>query len=237
MNINIPAAARRLVASRFFLACIVLLSVLLTGRASLTPGGGVGFERRPHFTGERADACLPCHSGEDIESGADGPHGKLSNPAAPYSKEACESCHGAGSFHVSRAHGGRGFPGLLRFGRGSGFSSRREQVQACLACHENDKSGAPLIGFTKSDHDINPIICSDCHTVHTAPRQMSDPSAQTGACTRCHGQQKVGHPKRNVNPPGLNRQKCSTCHDVHPREGRNVGTIESVVARARLRKG
>jgi len=220
--------ARRLIASRFFLACIFLLAVLWAGSAALTQRGGVGFERRPHFTGKGMEACLPCHSGTAIESVASGPHGDRSNPATPYGQEGCESCHGAGSFHVSRAYGGRGLPELLRFGTGAGCSSRETQLGACLACHENEKQGASLIGFTTSVHDMEAINCSQCHAVHTESAPMDDPVRQAGVCMRCHVGLKEGHPLRDARASPSKRIKCSACHDVHPGVKRDAGIINRV---------
>jgi len=206
---------------RSLLALMSLLVVLGAGSAVSLWDGSVGAIRKPNFTGEGAGACLPCHFGESMQAVAAGPHGNHANPATPYSREGCESCHGPGSFHVSRAHGGSGFPALLRFGRGAGFSNRQEQLDACRECHEDEKSGAPLIGFTGSVHDMKPVNCSRCHTVHTLSRPESEAGSQAWVCVDCHRKQKGGHPspatRDSRQPP------CSICHDVHPAAGKRAG--------------
>jgi predicted CXXCH cytochrome family protein len=206
-------------------ADVCLLPVLVLFSLAVPPGnasaeqwwrGGVGFSRQPHFTADGATDCLSCHFGEKMQAIAASPHGNSANPASPYSKAGCESCHGPGSFHVSRAHGGKGFPELLRFGRGSGFSSRQQQLTACLACHENPDSGAPLIGFTGSVHDLSPVNCSRCHEAHTHPQPLDTAAHQAGICFACHRKQKEQHPLLGQEPVDFGTLPCSKCHDVHP---------------------
>jgi len=224
MKSGLPAIARGFVTYRSLLAFLLLLVVLGASNAESLWDGGVGAIRKPNITGEGAGACLPCHFGESMQALAAGPHGNHANPATPYSKEGCESCHGPGSFHVSRAHGGTGSPALIRFGRGAGFSSRQEQLDACRACHEDGKSGAPLIGFTGSVHDMKSVNCSRCHTVHVRSGPVSDAAGQASACVDCHRRQKDGHPSPAPATGDFRQLPCSSCHDVHPSTGERAGT-------------
>lgn len=198
-------------------ALVVLANLLISGGVlAQHPWNGVGAVRQPKFTAEGVEACLSCHFGEKMQAIAASPHGNSANPATPYSRMGCESCHGPGSFHVSRAHGGKGFPELLRFGRGSGFSGRQQQLDACLVCHEDDQSGAPVIGFTNSVHDMSSINCSRCHEVHTHSESISDTAHQAGTCFSCHRRQKKEHPLPGGKPVDFATKSCSNCHDVHP---------------------
>lgn len=198
-------------------ALMVLANLLISsGVLAQHPRNGIGAVRQPRFTAEGVEACLPCHFGEKMQAIAASPHGNSANAASPYSKEGCEACHGPGSFHVSRAHGGKGFPELLRFGRGAGFSSRQQQLDACLACHENPYSAAPLIGFTGSVHDLSPVNCSRCHEVHAQSQPLGAAAYQAGICFGCHRKQKDRHPLTGHEPVDFEALSCSKCHNVHP---------------------
>ena len=60
------------------------------------------------FSAGGTEQCLTCHAGDNMTIMAETPHGNTDNPHSPYSKQGCESCHGPGSVHISRAGGGAG---------------------------------------------------------------------------------------------------------------------------------
>jgi len=70
------------------------------------------------FTAEGAERCLNCHAGERMTIMAETAHGNSQDPHTPFAKQGCESCHGPGSLHVSRARGGRGFPAMITLAAG-----------------------------------------------------------------------------------------------------------------------
>lgn len=171
--------------------------------------------RTPKLTSEGDESCLRCHSSEIMRAVAGSIHGNKENPNTPLARHGCETCHGAGSIHISRAHGGRGFPPLTEFGRSSRAAPREQQLQACLACHDHPESGKRVIVFYGSAHDRGTINCSTCHQVHSAKDPMKDRAQQQATCFRCHRQMKENHPpvrKREVN---FDRVSCSACHKVH----------------------
>ena len=174
--------------------------------------------RTPSYTLDGAEGCLRCHSGEKMRNMEKSVHGDADNPATPAASHGCESCHGAGSVHVSRAHGGRGFPPLTRFGRGSGTAPREEQLQACLACHAGPGDGARQIAFAATVHDRGSINCSTCHTVHAETDPMSERQRQSETCFRCHRRIQSEHPQMRGRGVDLDRFACSMCHKLHRSE-------------------
>jgi DmsE family decaheme c-type cytochrome len=175
----------------------------------------VGAKRTPKYTGEDSGTCLRCHSGEKMHAIAASPHGKLDKPDSPLPSRGCESCHGPGSFHVSRAHGGRGFPRMITFGRGSSVASREQQLEACLACHEEGIGEIDAIIWWGSIHDRGNFNCSSCHLIHTEFDPIKEKEQQDKTCFRCHRKQKTGHPKFEDKSIDFDALSCWTCHDVH----------------------
>ena len=109
------------------------------------------------FTEQGTERCLDCHGGEKMTVVAESAHGNLDNPHSPYAQQGCESCHGKGSLHVSRARGGAGFPALIRFKRRG--SSVEEQNSACLDCHAEDMGALEGIAWKGSLHDTGRMTC------------------------------------------------------------------------------
>lgn len=171
--------------------------------------------RTPSFTEEGTESCLRCHSGDKIKAIQASPHGDGDNPHSPAAQHGCETCHGPGSIHISRAHGGRGFPPLTSFGRGSSSSPREEQLGACLQCHSGNEAGVEDIGFVGSAHDRRTINCSTCHKAHVDPDPMRDRAQQATTCYRCHRRQKEEHPRFEDKAIDFDTLSCWTCHDVH----------------------
>jgi len=172
-------------------------------------------KRTPSYSEEGAAACLRCHSGPEMRAVQAGPHFNIRNPGAPAAHHYCESCHGPGSIHISRAHGGRGFPPLTGFGRGEGTAPREQQLAACMQCHGMSGEVRTAIGFYGSPHDRGSINCSTCHAVHVETDPIREREGQAAICYRCHGRMKSGHPRFEAESMNVDILPCSACHDVH----------------------
>ncbi len=175
-----------------------------------------GADRMPLYTADGTSACLTCHSGEKMQAMQDGPHGVHETLATPMGEKGCESCHGPGSFHVSRAHGGRGFPNMINFGAGEHSAPRDVQLNSCLECHQEARGEAHKITFTGSPHDTTEIVCASCHAGHVVTDPIiDDMGAQAENCYSCHEDMKTGHNPFAGKSIDLSLLSCSTCHDVH----------------------
>lgn len=185
-------------------------------------------KRTAVFTELGTQDCLRCHSGEKMHAVQAGAHGNTENSRTPAAQQGCESCHGPGSIHISRAHGGRGFPPLITFGRGANVSSRDEQIHVCMACHAQQGTATEVISFVGSPHDQRTINCSTCHKVHVASDPMRDHEKQMTNCRRCHRRQIEEHPRFESKSIDFDKLSCGTCHDVHiavVEDGQGLDTI------------
>jgi len=164
------------------------------------------------FTAGGTQRCLDCHGGESMEVMAETPHGNVDDPHTPFAKQGCESCHGPGSLHVSRAAGGAGFPVLLRF-NDEGVVA--EQTAACIGCHANDMGDLLGMEWTGSEHDTNEITCINCHQLHSTESPLADRTTQRETCAGCHEEQIAAHPTFADKGIIFDKLSCFDCHDVH----------------------
>ena len=171
--------------------------------------------REQVYTEKGAEACLHCHSGDRMRAIQNSAHGNMENMFAPLASQGCEACHGPGSIHISRAHGGAGFPKMIDFGRGSKFSARDIQIEACLACHHEEGGGKSVIEWHSSSHNRKNINCSTCHEIHVETDPMSDADKQVKACSRCHRKDLQQHDHFEDKDIEFDSLSCGTCHNVH----------------------
>ena len=196
-----------------FLLCLAISLFALTVSAEETADTRTHV-RTPHYSEEGAESCLRCHAGGEMRAIQDGPHFNLQNPGAPAAHHYCESCHGPGSIHISRAHGGRGFPPLIEFGRGKDKSPRDTQIAACSYCHDGANGSKPVV-FEGTVHDRLMINCSSCHQAHVREDPVMVRGSQAGVCLTCHKKQANEHPQVGKRVPDFDRMGCAGCHRVH----------------------
>jgi DmsE family decaheme c-type cytochrome len=194
----------------------ITLVVLLMAGWSSAGAQQTGSIPAAKFTEQGTERCLDCHGGEQMTLIADSPHGDVSNPHTPYAQRGCESCHGKGSLHVSRARGGAGFPELIQFKR-RGASVQR-QNEACLNCHMTDMDELEGMAWAGSLHDTGRMTCGTCHTIHVAENLMAVKSEQEKNCAGCHEEQIAAHPKFEDKGIVFDKLTCGSCHDVHQLE-------------------
>lgn len=161
------------------------------------------------YTAEGVEGCIRCHAGVRMTLMAKTVHGNKENPHTPYAVHGCESCHGPGSLHVSRARGGVGFPALLAFRQ---WESTELHNEACMRCHGKDMGELSGMTWKGSLHQTRGMTCVYCHQSHVASDKMKDQKLQKERCSKCHSSKIAAH--KEVDEP-LETTKCSACHDVH----------------------
>ncbi|CUJ83187.1 cytochrome c nitrite reductase pentaheme subunit [Ruegeria denitrificans] len=195
------------------IAAVVIVILTLGVIANRTQAQSARNLPEARYTGGGPEACLTCHGGPHMTLMADTPHGDARDPHTPYGQESCESCHGPGSFHVSSARGGIGFPPLNDFryvGR-----PLQGQFSSCLGCHEKTNGARVGIGWVGRAHDNSGMSCSSCHEVHTTENLLADVTQQQNLCASCHGFGNTKHAGFEKNGIRLEILKCSTCHNPH----------------------
>jgi DmsE family decaheme c-type cytochrome len=206
--------------------CVLSLSFCMP-LAAQEPDAAAPVKRISSYTQDGAEACLRCHSGEKMRAIEKSVHGDMENMYTPLATQGCEACHGPGSIHVSRAHGGAGFPKMVDFGRGGKYSPREIQIETCLACHQGEKGGASAIEWHGSSHNRKSINCTTCHTVHVETEPMHDADLQVARCSRCHRKDIEKHKQFEEVNIDFESLSCGTCHNVHQAFDREERHAES----------
>ena len=170
--------------------------------------------RNPSFTEEGSGSCYVCHAGENMRAMNESVHGNPDNPLSPAALHECESCHGPGSIHISRAHGGRGFPPLIVFGYGDEAAPRSTQISACLYCHDGDDGTKPVT-WEGTVHDRMIVKGTGCHRAHVRQDPVMERASQAEVCLHCHKTTRDGHPQVGKRVPDFSRMGCAGCHRVH----------------------
>ena len=201
--------ANRLLVAVALIIAVPFLVILVRG----TQAQSVRDLPKAKYTDGGPEACLTCHGGPQMTIIAETPHGNASNPHTPYAQQGCESCHGPGSFHVSSARGGKGFPPLNDF-KYVGWP-KEGQFDTCLGCHAKTSGDRLGIGWVGSLHETSGMTCSSCHDVHSNEKPLVNVKRQQFLCASCHGLQISKHEGFERNGIKLERLKCSTCHDPH----------------------
>ena len=170
-----------------------------------------------------SDACATCHEAES-KSFNSGPHWKteLNKKQGP-EWQGCEACHGPGKEHVDS---GGDASKIIRFAT----LSSTEASKRCLNCHEMGEEHA---NFSRSQHSLNNVGCTDCHTVHhpqveKALLKMQQPQL----CYGCHLEAKADFVKPMHHRVNEGLLTCSDCHDPHggflTRQLRSTATQDQV---------
>ncbi|MCI0403505.1 MAG: DmsE family decaheme c-type cytochrome [Acidobacteria bacterium] len=206
-------STRKLAALSLFLA-VLALSAAAWGTAESSARKAKSQADRsanPHRDAKLEDyvggeACFACHQIEDAFK--ENPHySDWDNADKPWSERGCESCHGPGREHVEA--GGD----IEKI-----FNYKKVRPQAvsdnCLTCHF--KMQDEQANFLASEHGLNSVACTECHTVHAPHVQKALLPARVPAlCYDCHGEVRpeFNKPWHHKVHEGL--MSCTDCHNQH----------------------
>jgi len=152
-----------------------------------------------------SETCKTCH--EDIFNNFERtPHWKTTLSKKGVAWQGCEACHGQGKEHVE---GGGDKSKIFVF-----TGKTAEQVsKRCLGCHEYGEEHA---NFDRSQHNLNDVSCTSCHSPHHAKeKQFLLVNKQPELCYGCHTdiKQDFNRPFRHRVEQGL--IQCTDCHNQH----------------------
>jgi DmsE family decaheme c-type cytochrome len=167
--------------------------------------------------------CTKCHDESEskpILAIYQTPHGVTGDERTP----GCQSCHGESKSHLAgNADGGEGAkrpqPDVI-FGSKhtpAGYvpNDPKVQTEACLTCH---KAGLRM-HWPGSQHQINDVVCANCHTVHSANDPMLVKVLQPTVCFGCHKEQRAQTKQISTHPLDVGKMACSDCHNPHGSAG------------------
>ena len=199
---------------RTFYAILVLWTAVTGLQTALSVAQENQNEGLPEaqYTAEGTERCLGCHAGERMTLMAATAHGNADNPHTPFATQGCESCHGPGSLHVSRARGGIGFPAMIVF---DDRDSVQRRTTACVGCHANDMGDLEGIAWKNSSHDTDSVTCVSCHEGHIVDELLADPNRQREVCSECHKTEIANHKRFEDKGIVFDNLTCYDCHDVH----------------------
>jgi len=158
----------------------------------------------PQESGQYAgsEVCQTCHEEVYKKGFQDTPHFRTTLKNG----HGCESCHGPGAAHVE---GGGDKSKIFQF-KGA---TAKQISQRCLECHEYGEEHA---NFARSQHSVNEVSCTSCHSPHHAKEpQFLLAEKQPQLCYSCHTETKpdFAKPFRHRVDQGLLR--CTDCHNQH----------------------
>ncbi|WP_210397896.1 DmsE family decaheme c-type cytochrome [Motiliproteus sediminis] len=167
------------------------------------------------FTDRGLDGCLKCHSEEGdapVVSVLHTAHFVTGDPNTPAEQKACESCHGPSSEHAAKYDDDSQRPApSVNYGPNMPKSSPESRNQACLSCHEQ----GIVMNWAGSAHDVDDVVCSDCHSSHTNRDPALAKKDEADVCYSCHKNTRIEANKPHRHPIREGKVTCSDCHNPH----------------------
>jgi predicted CXXCH cytochrome family protein len=172
---------------------VLLVGCVVVNRTTLAPP----FIAGATFVGNKE--CAECHDQQATHFGS-ATHAKVMLADSKLGSTGCESCHGAGSFHV-KSGGSKGT--IVNPGK---------SPEACFQCHLEKRGEFSL----PNAHGVlnGSMSCGDCHDPHVGSAVkggVASLHSQTATCTECHSAQKGPFVfKHQAMDEG-----CTACHNPH----------------------
>jgi DmsE family decaheme c-type cytochrome len=180
------------------------------GDASALEPTGPAAAQHPQAT-EVIKTCTKCHDEPPVTFIFHRAHGQMGDARTPFSKEACETCHGTSPQHLETPEKGkeRAMPDIV-FGRKSPTPAA-EQNKVCLGCHQSGLR----INWEGSPHQSNDVPCAACHKIHALQDQVRVKSTQPMVCFQCHKDVRAQAQRYSHHPIREGKVVCSDCHNPH----------------------
>lgn len=164
--------------------------------------------------------CTKCHDESEskpILAIYQTPHGVVGDARTP----SCQSCHGESSAHLAGSKEGEHRPppdvvfGARPTNAGYSPNDAQSQTEACLTCHK----ASLRMHWPGSQHQVNDVVCANCHSVHNAVDPMLVRILQPGVCFGCHKEQRAQTRQISTHPIDAGKMACSDCHNPHGSAG------------------
>jgi DmsE family decaheme c-type cytochrome len=133
----------------------------------------------------------------------------------------CTNCHGDSDKHIKER--GKVLPD--RTYRKNSVTPIADRVQACLSCHEKDKS---RMHWSGSQHESHDVACTSCHNIHTQNDKVRNKKTQQEVCFTCHKEQRAQTHRISTHPLDAGKMACSDCHNPHGSTGPKLLVKNSV---------
>ncbi len=172
----------------------------------------------PQYAPMGEQTCLKCHDRAPIDATAifKTPHGVKGDGRTPMAQHGCESCHGPSSAHYEStppAGQKRVSPAVVFSGPNASPVPVRNKM--CLSCHQNGLR----MNWAGSQHEMNDIACTNCHTVHVAKDPVLVKASQPEKCYTCHAEQRALALQFSHHPINEGKVVCADCHNPHGSPG------------------
>lgn len=154
-----------------------------------------------------SETCTTCHDDQAKAIHQSVHAGIFPRKGETESHKGCEECHGPGSLHVEK-EGDPAF--ILSFKKGE--DEAKEIVEACMACHNNEKFSR----FKVTAHGSSDVSCLDCHKVHESKvEDRAAREAEVENCLKCHQNVRGSLHLPSRHPLREGKMTCAGCHDPH----------------------
>ena len=154
-----------------------------------------------------SNTCRVCHADVWLAFNRNPHYKSIASGSEPPEKTGCEGCHGPGQAHVAAGGGKTTIPHAFS------LMQPREVLQDCLSCHARDFNRANI---QRSQHTLNNVACTSCHSIHHSPTQkFLLAKQQREVCYGCHStvRSQFAMPSKHRVEEGF--MQCSDCHNPH----------------------
>jgi DmsE family decaheme c-type cytochrome len=154
-----------------------------------------------------SNVCQTCHPDVYLNFYKN-PHAKsIAIGKEPPERTGCEGCHGPGGAHVAARGGKNTIP------RAFSLMAPKQALEACLTCHAADLG---KVNIRRSEHTLNNIACTSCHSIHRSPTpKYLLAKQQSELCYGCHASERAQFDMPSKHRVNEGFMQCTDCHNPH----------------------